>query len=203
MRVFEISIFLTLRKPFFEALRSQICPQKIHPIPLPPIFGILDPPKDRVFILDQGGTLASAGGGRRTVILPVPALGHKKVVETTLLRKCWLGVKNNLLWSFKRFLPIKSSKNYFGGGIPPQNPENPQKALISQNSEIPQNHDFWLIRYLLTNLAYKGFWPYIGTRPPPKLFFELVMGKNLLKDHNNLFLTPSQHFLNKVIFSIF
>ena len=29
------------------------------------------------------------------------------------------------------------------------------------------------------------------------------MGKNLLKDHNNLFLTPSQHFLNKVIFSIF
>ena len=29
------------------------------------------------------------------------------------------------------------------------------------------------------------------------------MGKNLLKDHNNLFLTPSQHFLNKVIFTIF
>ena len=26
------------------------------------------------------------------------------------------------------------------------------------------------------------------------------MGKNLLKDHNNLFLTPRQHFLNKVIF---
>ena len=25
------------------------------------------------------------------------------------------------------------------------------------------------------------------------------MGKNLLKDHNNLFLTPSQHFLNKVV----
>ena len=117
MRVFEISIFLTLRKPFFEALRSQICPQKIHPIPLPPIFGILDPPKDTVFFLDQGGTLASAGGGRRTSIFPVPVLGHKKVVETTLLRKCWLGVKNNLLWSFKRFLPIKSSKNNFGGGL--------------------------------------------------------------------------------------
>ena len=63
----------------------------------------------------------------------------------------------------------------------------------------PRNRHFGLIRYLLTNLAYKGFWLIFRTRPPPKLFFELYMGKNLLKDHNKLFLTPSQHFLNKVV----
>ena len=46
---------------------------------------------------------------------PLLVVGQKKVVETTFQRKCYLGDKNKLLWSFKRFLTIKAQKNKFGG----------------------------------------------------------------------------------------
>ena len=82
-----------------------------------------------------------------------------------------------------------------------------RSKLYLEGAEWPLlNRHFWLIRYLLTNLAYKSFlqiFRFWGGIPPPKLIFELYMGKNLLKDHNKLFLTPSQHFLNKVVSTTF
>ena len=35
----------------------------------------------------------------------------------TFQGKCYLVGKNWLLWSFRRFVAIKSSKTYFGGGL--------------------------------------------------------------------------------------
>ena len=57
----------------------------------------------------------------------------------------------------------------------------------------PQNHDFWVLRYLLTkNISWRILADFLllAPQPPQNCFFELVMVTNLLEDHNNLFLTP-------------
>ena len=79
--------------------------------------------------------------GGKNQYFPLLVVGQKKVVETTFQRKCYLGDKNKLLWSFKRFLTIKAQKISLGV-VWGQNLENRQKSLISQNFSILENHDF-------------------------------------------------------------
>ena len=70
----------------------------------------------------------------------------------------------------------------------------------------PQNHDFWVLRYLLTkNISWRilAIFSILAPRPPQNCFFELVMVTNLFIDRYNSFLTPKNYFLWKVIFSIF
>ena len=53
----------------------------------------------------------------------------------TFQGKCYLGGKNWLLWTFRRFVTIKSSKNSFGGGL------EVKMAKIHFSKGGPLNHE--------------------------------------------------------------
>ena len=62
----------------------------------------------------------------------------------TFQGKCYLGGKNWLLWTFRRFVTIKSSKNSFGGGLEVKM----AKIHFSRQGPIyPKNRDFEVLSY--------------------------------------------------------
>ena len=69
---------------------------------------------------------------------PLLVVGQKKVVETTFQRKCYLGDKNKLLWSFKRFLTIKAQKIILGvvWGLNPENRPYKPKFQYTRKSRF-------------------------------------------------------------------